>query len=151
MGNSKTPNNSAPFVEFFKRCGIYIVLLLLIIFFSFASEYFLVSKNLLNVARQISMLGIASVGFAFVLLLGGIDLSVGSNITLVNIVGAWLMVHAGLNPVLAIILALVMATAIGFANGWIIANIQMPPLIVTLAMMIMIEGLAYLICKGLPI
>ena len=151
MSDLKTLNGAAPVVAFVKRGGIYIVLLALIIFFSFASEYFLVSKNLLNVARQVSTLGIAAVGFAFVLLLGGIDLSVGSNITLVNIVGAWLIVHAGLNPVLAIILAVIMATAIGFANGWIIANIQMPPLIVTLAMMIIIEGLAYLICKGLPI
>src|SRR6516225_5772296 len=150
MSDLKTLNGAAPVVAFVKRGGIYIVLLALIIFFSFASEYFLVSKNLLNVARQVSTLGIAAVGFAFVLLLGGIDLSVGSNITLVNIVGAWLMVHAALNPVLAIVLALIMATAIGFANGWIIANIQMPPLIVTLAMMIIIEGLAYLICKGLP-
>ena len=151
MSDLKTLNGAAPVVAFVKRGGIYIVLLALIIFFSFASEYFLVSKNLLNVARQVSTLGIAAVGFTFVLLLGGIDLSVGSNITLVNIVGAWLIVHAGLNPVLAIILAVIMATAIGFANGWIIANIQMPPLIVTLAMMIIIEGLAYLICKGLPI
>ena len=151
MSDLKTLNGAAPVVAFVKRGGIYIVLLALIIFFSCASEYFLVSKNLLNVARQVSTLGIAAVGFTFVLLLGGIDLSVGSNITLVNIVGAWLMVHAALNPVLAIILAVIMATAIGFANGWIIANIQMPPLIVTLAMMIIIEGLAYLICKGLPI
>ncbi|MDQ8182939.1 ABC transporter permease [Pelagicoccus sp. SDUM812005] len=138
-------------VEFAKRNGIYVVLLLLVFFFSIASENFLVSNNLLNVARQVSMLGIAAVGFAFVLLLGGIDLSVGSNITLVNIVGGWCMVNAGLNPVLAIGLALSMATFIGFLNGWIIANINMPPLIVTLAMMIIVEGLAYLICKGLPI
>ena len=56
-----------------------------------------------------------------------------------------------MNPILASILALIMSAAIGFANGWIIANIRMPPLIVTLAMMIIIEGLAYLICQGLPI
>jgi predicted ABC-type sugar transport system permease subunit len=101
--------------------------LVLIIFFSARSDHFLVSTNLLNVARQVSMLGIAAVGFAFVLLLGGIDLSIGSNVTLVNIVGAWLMVNAEMNFVLAIILVLVMATAIGFVNGWIIANVQMPP------------------------
>ncbi len=97
------------------------------------------------------MLGIAAVGFAFVLLLGGIDLSIGSSVTLVNIVGAWLMVNAEMNPVIAIVLVLIMATAIGFVNGWIISNIQMPPLIVTLAMMIILEGLAYMVCQGLPI
>ncbi len=134
-----------------KRFGIYIVLLVLVIFFSIASENFFVGSNLLNVARQVSMLGIAAVGFAFVLLLGGIDLSVGSVITLVNIVTAWLMVNSGWNPVLAVFVALSISAAIGFANGWIIANIQMPSIIVTLAMMIIIEGVAYLICKGLPI
>ncbi|WP_372797652.1 ABC transporter permease [Pontiella sp.] len=134
-----------------KRFGIYIVLLALMVFFSIASENFLVGHNLLNVARQVSMMGIAAVGFAFVLLLGGIDLSVGSVITLVNIVTAWFMVNAGMNPVLAIILALLLAAGIGFFNGWIIANLQMPSIIVTLAMMIIIEGVAFLICKGLPI
>ena len=138
-------------VDFLKRYGIYLVLLVLIIFFSITSENFFRSSNLLNVARQVSMLGIAAVGFAFVLLLGGIDLSIGSVVTLVNIVAAWLMVNAAMNPILASILALIMSAAIGFSNGWIIANIRMPPLIVTLAMMIIIEGVAYMICKGLPI
>ena len=138
-------------VDVLKKYGIYAVLLVLVIFFSVTSENFFQSSNLLNVARQVSMLGIASVGFAFVLLLGGIDLSIGSVVTLVNIVTAWLMVTATMNPILASILALIMSAAIGFANGWIIANIRMPPLIVTLAMMIIIEGLAYLICQGLPI
>ncbi len=134
-----------------KKFGIYIVLLALVIFFTIASENFLVGHNLLNVARQVSMMGIAAVGFAFVLLLGGIDLSVGSVITLVNITCAWFMVNAGMHPVLAVILALLIAAGIGFFNGWIIANLQMPPIIVTLAMMIIIEGVAFLICKGLPI
>ncbi|MDF1824006.1 MAG: ABC transporter permease [Verrucomicrobiales bacterium] len=134
-----------------RQFGIYVVLLVLIIFFSIASENFLNSSNLLNVARQVSMMGIAAVGFAFVLLLGGIDLSVGSVITLVNILAAWLMVNAGWNPVLAVTAALLLSAALGFSNGWIIANIKMPPIIVTLAMLIIIEGVAYLICDGLPI
>ncbi len=134
-----------------RQYGIYIVLLALILFFSIASENFFVSSNLLNVARQVSMMGIAAVGFAFVLLLGGIDLSIGSLVSLVNIVTAWLMVNAGWNPVLAVIVALVLSAVVGFSNGWIIATLQMPPIIVTLAMMIIIEGVAYLICKGLPI
>ncbi len=151
MGHLENLKGTANAVDFAKRNGIYVVLLVLIGFFSFATENFLVSNNLMNVARQVSMLGIASVGFAFVLLLGGIDLSVGSVITLVNVVCGWFMVNQGMNPVLAIVLTVAMATLIGFANGWIIANIQMPPLIVTLAMMIIIEGVAFLISKGVPI
>lgn len=136
---------------FAKQFGIWLVLLVLLVFFSIASENFLNSHNLLNVARQVSMLGIVSVGFAFVLLLGGIDLSVGSVVTLVNIVCAWLMVNAGWHPAVAVVAALALSATIGFLNGWIIANIQMPPIIVTLAMLIIIEGVAYLICDGLPI
>lgn len=152
MNDIKTPEGaSSRFAAFAKQFGIYLVLLVLLIFFSIASENFLNSNNLLNVARQVSMLGIVAVGFAFVLLLGGIDLSVGSVITLVNIVCAWLMVNAGWSPVFAVVAALTLSAAIGFLNGWIIANIQMPSIIVTLAMLIIIEGVAYLICGGLPI
>lgn len=136
---------------FARQFGIFIVLLVLIIFFTIVSENFLVSNNLLNIARQVSMMGIAAVGFSFVLLLGGIDLSIGSVITLVNITAAYLMVNAEWHPVLAIVVALLISAAIGFSNGWIISNIKMPPIIVTLAMMIIIEGVAYLICGGLPI
>lgn len=152
MTNSKALNNAGTnFSAFAKQYGIYLVLLYLLVFFTIASENFLVGSNLLNVARQVSMMGIAAVGFSFVLLLGGIDLSIGSVITLVNIVAAYLMVNAGMHPVVAILAALILSSAIGFANGWIIANLKMPSIIVTLAMMIIIEGVAYIISGGLPI
>jgi len=127
------------------------VLLVLFVFFAMTSSAFLKITNLINVARQISMLGIASVGMAFVLLLGGIDLSIGSVVTIVNIGIAWLMVKADVPPVIACTIALVGSTTIGFLNGYIIAKVKMPPLIVTLSSMIMIEGFAYIICKGVPI
>lgn len=134
-----------------KKYGIFIVLILLFIFFSITAKSFLKVNNLINVARQISMLGIASVGMAFVLLLGGIDLSIGSVVTLVNVGVAWLMVKAGISPVLACTIALLVSTTIGFLNGLIIAKIKMPPLIVTLSSMIIIEGFAYIITRGVPI
>lgn len=139
------------YIEGFKRYGIYAVLALLVVFFAIMSDTFLVPNNLFNVARQVSMLGIAAVGMAFVLLLGGIDLSIGSQITLVNIVAAYLMVNSGWNPIMASLVAILMSTTIGLFNGWIIANLKMPPIIVTLSMLIMIEGVAYVISKGLPI
>ena len=138
-------------MESLRRYGIFAVLLVLVIFFSITSENFLVPNNLLIIARQISMLGIASIGMAFVLLLGGIDLSIGSQITLVNIVAAWLMVNGNLNPILACLAAILLSTAIGFTNGVIIAKVKMPPIIVTLSSMIMIEGIAYMISGGQPI
>jgi ribose transport system permease protein len=137
--------------DIIKKYGIYFTLLILIVFFSVATGSFLNPNNLFNVARQISMLGIAAVGMTFVLLLGGIDLSIGSQITLVNIVAAWFMVKAGVHPFFACGISLVMSSALGFLNGWIIANIKIPPLIVTLATMTMLEGLAFIICGGIPI
>jgi ribose transport system permease protein len=139
------------YVDSLKKYGMFVVLLLLVIFFSATSKYFFVTSNLMNIARQISMMGIAAVGFSFALLLGGIDLSIGSVITLVNIAAAWLMVNAHVNPIIASLIAIILSSSIGFMNGLIIAKIKMPPIIVTLSMQIIIEGVAYLICGGLPI
>jgi len=134
-----------------RKYGIYVALIVLLVFFSIFTDAFLTPGNLINIARQSSMLGIAAVGMAFVLLLGGIDLSIGSQISLVNIIGAWLMVNAGMNPIFAILISLIVSTSIGFMNGWIIANIKMPPLIVTLASLTILEGLAFIISGGVPI
>jgi ribose transport system permease protein len=110
-----------------KKYGIFAVVILLMVFFSITSENFLHTNNLLNIARQVSMMGIAAVGFTFVLLLGGIDLSIGSVVTLVNIVAAWLMIHGHQNPVVACTLAVILAAGIGFLNGWIIARCSPRP------------------------
>lgn len=134
-----------------KKYAMFLVVVLLVMFFSITSEAFLCSENLLNIARQVSMLGIASVGMTFALLLGGIDLSIGSMITLVNIVTAYLMVIKGIHPILAIVLALTMSLIIGLLNGFIISKIRIAPLIVTLSSMTILEGISYMICGGVPI
>ena len=134
-----------------RRYGMYVVLLFLAAFFAATSEAFLVPANLFNVARQVSMLGIAAVGMAFVLLVGGIDLSIGSQITMVNIVAAWMMVEGHQHPVVACAAALAASSLVGFLNGWTIASFRMPPLIVTLCTMTILEGLAYIISGGIPI
>ena len=126
-------------------------LLVMIIFFSTTSQNFLTVRNLMNVIKQVAIYGIASVGMTYVILLGGIDLSIGSIISLVNIVAAYVMVNLGLNPFIAILAALVISTAIGFLNGIIIAKLKMPELIVTFASQTIFAGLAYIICKGTPI
>jgi ribose transport system permease protein len=86
-----------------KNYGIYLALFLLVGFFSALTEgKFQRPNNILNVVRQVSMMGIASVGMAFVLLLGGIDLSIGSTITLVNITQYVQMVIKGSVLLLAV-------------------------------------------------
>lgn len=134
-----------------KGRAIYAFLLLMLIFFSVMNPNFLTVNNLLNIAKQVSIFGIASVGMTYVILLGGIDLSTGSLISFVNIITAYFMVNMGIAPWAAILAALLISTLIGFVNGWIIAEIKMPPLIVTFASQTIFGGLAYIICNGRPI
>ena len=133
------------------QAGILVVLVVLIVFFSLADSNFCRSENLINIVRQISMLGISAVGMTFVILTAGIDLSVGSLMKLINVACALMMVEMGLHPVLAIVLSLVLACFIGMINGLIITMARIPPLITTLGMMIALRGLAYVICDGTPI
>lgn len=138
-------------VHILKEQAIFVVLIVLFIIFACSSPEFLTVTNLLNIARQVSILGIASVGMTYVILIGGIDLSTGSIITFVNIITAYLMVKSGINMWLAILISLIVSTGIGFINGFLVANFNMPSLIVTFATQIIFEGLAYIISKGMPI
>lgn len=134
-----------------KKYAMYFVLLLLCIFFAAASEVFLRSSNILNLIRQSSMAGIGAVGVMFVVLTGGIDLSIGSAISLQNILVAKLMVDYKMNPVLAVILGILFVTITCTFNGFIVTKFKIPAMIVTLAFMNVYEGLAYIVSQGLPV
>lgn len=134
-----------------KDKAIWVVFIALFIGFSIANPRFLDSANLITVLRQVSMLGIASIGMTFVILIAGIDLSIGSIITIVNIVCAYLMVNTGMNMWLAIICTLALATLIGVVNGAMVSSIGIPALIATFATQTIVEGAAYLISGGTPI
>lgn len=134
-----------------KELGIVLVLIVLVIAFSVMSPNFLDPTNILNIARQIATLGIVAVGFSFVLITGGIDLSVGYQISLNVVVTGMLMAQFGVPWFLAVLIALVLGTLVGLVNGLIITFTGVAPLIVTLSMMMILNGLSYLISKGLPI
>ncbi len=132
------------------KYGIYLVLIALFLFFSIASKAFLTPENLFNILRQVAVVGIATVGMTFVMLTGGIDLSVGSMIGVTGIVAAELMVM-GAHPVIAVIIALVAAVLMGLMNAVIINELKIPPLIVTLGTMTSLRGLCYLVTGALPV
>lgn len=138
-------------VDILKSRIIYVFLLVMIIFFSITSPNFLAVRNLMNIVKQVAIYGIASVGMTYVILLGGIDLSIGSIISLVNILSAYVMVNLGMSPVVAVVAGLGVSTLIGLLNGIIIAELKMPELIVTFASQTILAGLAYIICNGTPI
>ena len=138
--------------QLFKQNAIWLVFVLEVIIFAIASGgAFVTGGNLINISRQVSYYGVASIGMTFVILIAGIDLSIGSIITLVNVVCAYIMVNMGVNMWVAILISLVMSTAIGLLNGTMVARIGIPALIATFASQTVFEGVAYLISGGRPI
>ena len=114
------------------------------------SDRFLTWENLSNIGRQISINAIIATGMTFVIITGGIDLSVGAVMTLAMTFGAGAML-AGVPVPLAIALALLTGAACGAVNGALIAYARLPAIIVTLAMMEVPRGIALLYTGGYPL
>lgn len=133
-----------------KELGIFLVLAAMFLAFSILSPQFLKMNNIFNITKQIATLGICSVGFTFVLITGGIDLSLGYQISLINIICAYMMTKLGIHWIAAILISILAGCLIGLINGLIITKTGVAPLIVTLSMMTILNGLSYLISKGLP-
>lgn len=134
-----------------KDKAIWVVLIILVVAFTIANSRFVNPSNIFTLLRQVAVYGIASIGMTFVILLGDIDLSIGTIISFVNIVCAWFMVNAGVNWVLAILVTLVLSTLIGVLNGFMVSTIGIPAIIATFATQTAFSGLTYIICDGMPI
>ncbi|WP_212690687.1 ABC transporter permease [Vallitalea guaymasensis] len=130
--------------------GLVIILVLLITIFQIQSNYFLVTKNLLNITRQISINLIVAVGMTCVILIGEIDLSVGSMAALVGVVSAYVINITG-SIFLGVTAGLLMGATMGLINGLLTVYGKIQSFIVTLAMMQITRGLALLITSGKPI
>ncbi len=107
--------------------------------------------NIFNILRQVSIVGIISVGMTLVMLTGGIDLSCGSIVGAAAVGAALLMTKGSMNPVLASVLMCLFGVLLGLANGFFIAQLKVPPFIATLGMMTSVRGIAYIITGGLPV
>ena len=130
--------------------GILLVLIALIIVFSFASSNFFTVNTLITILRQVSITGITSVGMCYVILTGGIDLSVGSIACLAAVVAA-LSMSAGHAGFISSVLALLLAVGAGALNGFCVTKLSMPPLIATLGTQTALRGIAYIVTDGLPV
>jgi ribose transport system permease protein len=130
--------------------GIYALLLFVIILFIFVSPGSFSPSHLLNIFRQATPLGIVAIGQTLVLLVGGIDLSVGAVISLVNVVAASMMMGNNDNIWITVFITLLISGGIGFINGYTILKVKIPPFLVTLAMSLVIEGGYMVYTKGSP-
>lgn len=129
-------------MTFLKKHGAFTALILIVILATFRYDAFLSQNNIINLFRQNSMLGYVAIGMTFVILTRGIDLSVGSLLAIGGITAAYLSPYG---IALAIIVPLLLTTLLGMVNGLIIAKGRIEPFIVTLAMMIGIRGLVYVV------
>ncbi|WLT05582.1 MULTISPECIES: ABC transporter permease [Gilliamella] len=147
MNNS---NFKESFFKVFRQYGgIVIGLIALFILFSFMNRNFLTSTNIMNIVLQVSIIAITAFGMTYVLLLGDIDLSVGSTIALTGTLAALALLW-GLPFYLAIVIALLLSIAVGFINGSLTALAGIPSFIVTVATMGIFRGIAYIITDGKP-
>ncbi len=134
-----------------KEAAILIALLLLTLVIAVIAPRFVSGTNLYQVSRQISFVAIVALGQLFVILTGGIDLSVGSVMGWAGMVAAWAMVALGLPPVLAVLVGVAAGVAMGAINGSLIAYVKLPPFIATLGMLSFAYGLVLGLSKGWPI
>jgi ribose transport system permease protein len=140
---------TATVIRVLKSLGLLWVVLLLCLVAIYLNPNFLKVGNLLNVARQIALFGIVSVGMTFVILTKGIDLSVGSIVGVVAVSSA-IMLAAGIPIPLVVIAALLLGALFGAFNGLGITLFNMPPFIMTLGTLVMGRGIAMTIANGEP-
>ena len=130
--------------------GILSGMVVLIILFSFINDSFFTANNITNIILQVSIIAITAYGMTYVLLLGDIDLSVGSTIALIGTFAA-LGASWGIPFILLVPLSIIAALALGMINGGLTAIAGIPSFIVTVATMGIFRGIAYIVTDGMPI
>jgi ribose transport system permease protein len=133
-----------------KEVGVLLPLVVLFITLVFLAQNFLTKDNIFSVLRAVSFEGIVAIGMLIVMLTGGLDLSVASNMALTGILASIFMTN-GIPTFVSIVLALVGSACVGLMNGFLINKIKLGAIIVTLGMLSVVRGLAYIVTQGMPI
>ena len=127
-----------------------LILLVICVFATILSPSFLSVTNLFNVFKQITVAGIVGCGMTFVILTGGIDLSVGSILGLSGVLASGVLASTG-NTAAAVAVSLIVGVACGAVNGFFVSVCGIPPFISTLGMMTLLRGVILVYTKGSPI
>ena len=150
------------FKKIMNKYGIFFVLVAMVLLMSMLSPAFLTVRNLLNVVRQISVIGLIAIGVTMIIITRGIDLSSGSLLALSAVIAASLAQRPDwasrmypnlpeLPVIVPILLALAVGAIVGMVNGGLVAFTGIPPFIATLGMMTAARGIALLYADGRPI
>ncbi|MEO9953741.1 ABC transporter permease [Nonlabens sp.] len=136
-------------LKFLVKYNTVFIFLLLVIFSALISDVFFTSANITNLLKQVSGIGIISIGMLIVILTGGIDLSVGSLVALLAVTFA-ILVNLVVLP-LAILLTIIIGFSLGSISGYLVAYQKMAPFVATLALMTIARGLGFIYSKGSPV
>ena len=139
------------FNKILKEYGIFLAFILTCIVMTILTPVFITPRNIFNIIRQVSMIGIIAVGMTFVILSAEIDLSVGSMVAFVGVVAAGLQVYNGCGTFIAVFVPLILAMLLGIAMGVVITKTGVHSFVVTLGMLSIARGLALIYSGGYPI
>jgi ribose transport system permease protein len=146
----KIAKNKTNSKDLLGKLGPLLALIVLIVFVTILNPNFIAPTNLLNLLRQVSTNALIAFGMTFVIITGGIDLSVGSTLALSSALMAGL-IASGLDPVLAMAVGVMLGAFLGACNGLLITKGKMAPFIATLATMTIYRGLTLVYTDGNPI
>ncbi|MDJ0378295.1 ABC transporter permease [Cryobacterium sp. PH31-L1] len=146
-----TPRRGLDYKKFLANNGALVGLVVLCLALFIATPDFLTGQNVLNIGIQVSTVAVLAFGMTFVIVAGGIDLSVGSVAALSAMSSGWMFVSAGLPGWLALVIGLVVGALAGMINGLANAYGKLPSFIATLAMLSVARGLTLVISDGRPI
>ena len=131
--------------------GIILVIVIVSVLLAIRNPNFMTTSNILNILRQIFVYGILAAGMTFVIITGGIDLSVGSVAGMGGAIVASFVTKDIMPFLPAVLVALLVGILVGFINGFVVSHLNVPPFAMTLAMQISLRGLCYIVCEGKPI
>jgi ribose/xylose/arabinose/galactoside ABC-type transport system permease subunit len=138
--------------SFFLKYKMLLVLLALVAFLSAASDVFLTTRNITNVLRQISINAILGIGVTYVILTGGIDLSLGSIVAFSGVISTAVVKHGGHDWVfIGLLCGIAAGIACGLVSGALVSILKAPAFVATLAMMTAIRGFALMFTDGRPV
>lgn len=143
-----TLNGKISFLDVMQNVGLLAVILFGALIMSFASPVFATVRNIENVLTSATIIAVVAIGQTFVILVAGIDLSVASVLVLSSVLSVGLVQFSGLDPVLAVTIAMLVGAGIGFINGLAVTKLRIPALIATLATMTIARGLAFIYSGG---
>jgi len=131
--------------------GVIVALIVIVATFSLLNPMYMTPGNLLDIVDQSTINGLLALGITFVIITGGIDLSVGSVMAIVIVTIGKMLTEAGVPSLLGAIIGIVLGFGLGALNGLMVTKLKLQPFIATLSTMSMYRGIAYIITKGWPV